>query len=335
MKVWIRARAALTAGLLLGLALAAFPTEAPGGPGLGFNVKGSLNPEEQTRFLRTELENLRGRGVDTARIWLRLQGGTISQKTFPRDWSDEDIGLWAAIQRDFGCRFVFVVNFNDTAEGQRRLFGRFAERGVAYEFIELGNEQYLRKYARGTDGEAVEVGPRTRDMTPEKYIGLCNEYMAAFADLGLPYFVQLAPEKGEAANAAAWNRAIAKAFNEGLFASPAVNASLHLYEKSGRGDLREGQISDARRLFARPIRIAVTEFGVMDKEGPAPSPARIEQELSLAKRIIDRLEAGDVALNQLLYTDYAEPGAAVLHPRSGGLTEKGAKMLGFFVPRWL
>ncbi|MGL5257363.1 MAG: hypothetical protein ACRC76_09995, partial [Proteocatella sp.] len=55
--------------------------------GVGFNTKATLDYKNQCLYLDKELALLKTSGVNTQKIWLRLNGGTISQKTMPSDWS--------------------------------------------------------------------------------------------------------------------------------------------------------------------------------------------------------------------------------------------------------
>ena len=301
---------------------------------VGFNVKGSLSVKEQCSFLRSELEKLKKENIKTEKIWLRLQGGSISQKTYPSDWTDEAILPWAEIQRDFGCQYTFTINFNDTPENQMEFYKRLRSKGITFTFIELGNEQYLPKYALSKIDEFDEVTKRTSNMTAEKYITMCNEYINTFKTAGLPFYVQFAPEKEEKTNAAAWNKAIAEGINNNKFSSKDIHGTIHLYERDGEGSLNEKQINEIRSLVKCQMNMAVTEYGAVDKRDKLSSNELIAQEKSLTTRILRGLHNGDTLLNQVLYTDYDNDKAAVFHPYYHGITPKGKAIFELFKKYW-
>lgn len=306
----------------------------PPGIQVGFNAKGSLAVSEQTQFLQNELKKWKEQNISTEKVWLRLQGGSISQKTYPEEWSDHDIREWVQVQKEYGVSYIFVVNFNDEPKDQANFYKRMTDLGMKFAFVELGNEQYLPKYRESKVDESEEVTKRTSGMTPKKYIQLSEEYIQAFQAFDLPYYIQFAPEKEDQTNTTEWNREIAHAINTNAFSSEKINGTLHLYERNGDGSLNEAQISDIKNLVKRPISIAITEYGVVDKKGKLTSQKRIDQEMHLTKRILNQLQDGDVLLNQLLYTDYKQVGGAVFHPDFDGLTPKGKNMVDLFKQYW-
>lgn len=302
---------------------------------VGFNAKGNLNVKQQCTYLRQELANLKKQGVDTSKIRIRLQGGSISQKTYPSDWSDAAIKEWAKIQKDYGCQFAFVVNFNDTAKSQLSFYNRLKKVGMKFSFIELGNEQYLPKFALSKVDEYDEVTKRTANMTTKKYISMCNEYMKEFKATKLPFYVQFAPENKDNTSYDAWNKAIAKAIDNKEFASKNVHGTVHLYERGGDGSLNAKQIQSLRKLVKTKIKIAVTEYGVVDKKGKLTTKERIAQEKNLTTRILSVMQKGDLLLNQVLYTDYKDDEAAILHPKYKGITPKGKEIMNIYKKFWI
>ncbi|WP_279285350.1 hypothetical protein [Clostridium butyricum] len=311
-----------------------FKNEIKNYPNLGFNVKGSLSVDEQTKYLRNELNRLQKSGIDTSKIWLRLQGGTISQKTYPSDWTDEMISLWADIQKDFGCKLIFVVNFNDTANGQIKFMNRMESKGMNFSAIELGNEQYLARYTEKYSGKFEEVTKRTANMTVNKYVKLSNEYIESMQGKNIPFYVQFAPDKEEAQKLKSWNTDMVNAVNENKFSSRNINGTLHLYEKNGPSSLDTYQIQSIRGKINGDFCIAVTEYGVLDKKYDLNEGEYIQYEKNLTDRLIKQMKSGDILLNQVLYTDYKEEGAAVLHPDYDGVTKKGESILGQFTSIW-
>lgn len=300
---------------------------------LGFNAKGSLNTGEQTDFFRVKLDELKANGKSTDKIYIRLQGGTISQKTYPSDWSDDDINNWAKIQKDFGCPFIFVVNLNDSAESQLSFYNRMVQSGMEFCMIELGNEQYLAKFTQSKVDEFDEVTDRTAGMTPEKYVELCNEYIDVFPDT-LKFGVQFAPDKEGNTNMEAWNESMSDLINSNAFHSSRLVGTVHLYERDGDSSLNEQQIVNLKNSVQTDISIAVTEYGAIDSTGTLSEEELISQEINLTNRLISCLGSNDILLNQVLYTDYKTVGAAVFHLQYSGITPKGTAIFEIFENYW-
>lgn len=301
----------------------------------GFNAKATLSSAEQCTFVYKELKKLQTSGIHTDKIWFRLNGGTISQKTMPSDWSDYMIKEWAKLQQEFNCPYIFVVNFNDSPESQLSFYQRLKDSGIRFSAIELGNEQYLPKFSKEYTGKYEEVSKRTANMTSQKYIKLCNEYIQSFILEKLPFYVQFAPEHEDKNDYTLWNDAIAKAINDGSFTSSNIHGTIHLYERDGSGTLDAAQITRIRNLVKAPIKLAVTEFGVADKRKNLPYEQFIKQEKELTNRIIQQLKNGDLLLNQVLYTDYKSTTAEIFHPKFNGITPKGKIMIELLKKYWL
>lgn len=303
---------------------------------VGFNAKGNLDTTNQYKYVRSQFAALKKKKADTGKIYIRLQGGTISQKSYSKNWSEGQIKLWAKLQKDYKCKYIFVVNFNDTSARQLKFYQRFLKARIKFSMIELGNEQYLPKFAESKAKEYDEVTKRTSAMTASKYIHLCNAYIKVFKKYKLPFYVQFAPESDKNKNLYdKWNASIIKAINNKKFASDKINGTIHLYERDGAGTLKTKQITSIRKKVRPQIHIAVTESGVVDKKGTLPENSYAEQELELTKRILAQMRSGDIMLNQVLYTNYKTAGSAVLHPKSKGVTVKGKKILGFLQKYWI
>lgn len=303
---------------------------------VGFNAKGNLDTTNQYKYVRSQFAALKKKKADTGKIYIRLQGGTISQKSYSKNWSESQIKLWAKLQKAYKCKYIFVVNFNDTSTNQLKFYQRFLKAGIKFSMIELGNEQYLPKFAESKTKEYDEVTKRTSAMTASKYIYLCNAYIKVFKKYKLPFYVQFAPESDKNKNLyGKWNTSIIKAINNKKFASDKINGTIHLYERDGAGTLNAKQITSIRKKVKPQIHIAVTESGVVDKKGTLPENSYAEQELELTKRILAQMRSGDIMLNQVLYTNYKTAGSAVLHPKSKGVTVKGKKIIGFLQKYWI
>ena len=301
---------------------------------VGFNAKGSLSVKEQCSYISKQLGTWKKDKIDTSKIWIRLQGGTISQKTYPKDWSADEYRQWADIQKKYKVKLIFVVNLNDTASSQLGLYKKFVKAGLKFSAIELGNEQYLARYKGSLTEKYDEVTKRTANMTPAKYIKLCNEYIKVMKNYKLPFYVQFAPENSTNKDYAAWNKEIAKGINKNQFLSTDIHGTIHLYERNGSGTLNEKQITSIRKLVNKPIHMAITESGVVDKKGELTEQQYIKQEVALTKRILSEMKKGDIILNQVLYTDYKTIGSAVLHDKSKGLTSKGKAIYKLFKQFW-
>lgn len=299
---------------------------------VGFNAKGNLSTNEQTELLEKELFNLRANNIDTGKIWLRLNGGTISQKSYSKDWLEEDIKKWSKIQTEYNCKFIFVINFNDTPKNQKEFFNRFIKQNISFSFIELGNEQYLKKFSKIANNNEDEVTNRTENMTVTKYISMSKEYINEFSQEGLPFYLQMAPNFYEREEYLKWNKAIANAINSNEFFYKDIGITLHLYERGGPSSLNVKQINLAKELIEKPIKMAITEYGVINSNEKVVVSEVIKQEIDLSKRILDTVSDGDTVLNQVLFTDYKEVGTADIHKLYEGLTPKGREILNIFTP---
>lgn len=302
--------------------------------GVGFNAKATLSTQEQYFYVNKMFNTLKEQGVKTDKIWLRLNGGTVSQKVMPDDWSDDMISKWAQLQEIYGLKYMFVVNFNDTPQSQLIFYNRLKKGGIQFEGIELGNEQYLPKFAESKVDEYSEVTDRTKDMTPDKYIQMCNEYINEFQSEDVRFYVQFAPQKEDKVDYTKWNKRIAQAVNGKEFVSTYIGGSIHLYERDGYGSLDVKQINAIRSLMVESIPFAVTESGVVDKKGKITYNEFIEQEEYLISRVLEELKNGDLYFNQVLYTDYKKVGPEVVHPQYNGVTPKGEAVIELLKQYW-
>ena len=302
---------------------------------LGFNAKGNLDTNRQCRYVKKLFKSLRKKNVSTDKIYLRLQGGTISQKTFSKDWTDKSIEAWAKIQQEYQCNYIFVINFNDTVKNQYKFYQRMEQKGLKFSAIELGNEQYLPKFADSKIEGYEEVTKRTANMTPEKYVEACKTYIKQFKKCKLPFYVQFAPksERNEK-KYKTWNKTIISAINHEEFGYKKIYGSIHLYERNGANSLDIEQIKKIRNKIKKKCFFAVTEYGVVNKKKTLMEDDDISQEIELTKRILKEMKSGDIILNQVLYTNYKTIGSAVIHPLSNGLTAKGEEIMQLFKKYW-
>ncbi len=288
----------------------------------GFNVRAPRDTENQCSAIEKVFSQWQKDGVNTKMIMLRLNGGTISQRTYPDSWTDDNIKRWASVQKQFGCPFIFTINFNDTPQNQFAFFTKLLQSGMQFAAIELGNECYLKKFsASAVPPDTAEVSNRTINMTPEKYIMLSNEYISVFDRENLPFIVQGAPEK-ESGVSQVWNTKITDAVNSKSFFTENIWISIHLYERDGNSSLDTAQINRLRSKIKSPVKIAVTESGVVPDASVKTTQDFIKQEKNLMQRIMNTLHSGDILLNQVLYSDSSASRAPVISP-SGTETEKG------------
>lgn len=304
---------------------------------VGFNVKGNLDTDHQYKYVKKQFTALKKSRIDTGKIYLRLQGGSISQKTYTKNWSNKQITLWRNLQKKYHCKYIFVVNFNDSVSNQVKFYARFQKAGLKFCGIELGNEQYLPKFAESRISQYAEVTKRTADMTPEKYISMCKKYIKAMKKYKLSFYVQFTPKSKSKSNRKsykAWNDAMVRAINGKKLGYGKINGTIHLYERDGSRSTDVKQINRLRKQIGKKFHIAVTESGVVDKKKALSDQEYAKQELELTRRILTQLKSGDILLNQVLYTNYKTIGSAVVHPKKKGLTTKGKEIMKLFKKYW-
>lgn len=302
---------------------------------VGFNAKGNLDTSNQYKYVEKQFAVLKKSRMDTSKIYLRLQGGSISQKTYSKNWSNSQIVLWSKLQKKYNCKYIFVVNFNDSVSNQVKFYARLRKAGLKFYGIELGNEQYLPKFAESKIAQYAEVTKRTAAMTPKKYISMSREYIKAMKKYKLPFYVQFVPKsKSNRKSYKAWNDAMVSAINGKKWGYDKINGTIHLYERDSFGSLDVKQINRLKKRIKHKFNIAVTESGVVDKKNTLSDKEYAKQELELTRRILTQLKSGDMLLNQVLYIDYKTIGSAAIHPLKKGLTTKGKEIMKLFKKYW-
>ncbi len=291
----------------------------------GFNARGMLDPVQQTAWA----DEFFSRMSDRVRrgLVIRVTGGTSSQTTYASDWSDEAVAAWVALQQQQGIRFIYVVNGNGTPQNQRDAIQRWLDAGARFDFIEMMNEYYLPKYARG-DTSRPEV---TRKVTAESYV---NEILPAFwAELDrfhLPYYLILAPSRPDRLRANArmahWNDVIIHAITT-AWADRNLGVTLHLYATGNINQVDYSQIDRLRARLPTGMHIAITEAGIINKK-PGYLRAGLAN-IRLHRRILEHLKPGDYLLDQILYHTGKNNNTASLSPVYGGITPKGREMIAF------
>ena len=282
----------------------------------GLNTKGTLGIPILPSFSAW----LQNQKLDE--IWLRVQGGTISQKEYESDWQDGHIQAWADLYAaNPTVKLVFVANLNDTAENSLKLYNRFLAKGCKFEFIELGNEQYLSKYRLSKD--LPEVTLKTREMSPEKYLALCQEFLPKFN--GSTIVVQLAPNKNKNIDEYYnhWNRTILNATNQ----IPEINYSMHIYANAG---FRWELVEEVQEVIKSKF-LAVTEFGAADAADGEQDNLTEEQFIAMtqvvAERLSEELREQDIVFDQVLWNPWSVPSISF---EDGDLTAKGRAVFDAF-----
>lgn len=297
-------------------------------PFFGFNAKGTLDVPTQTKFANAFFDKITSPNIKKNLV-VRVTAGTYSQLTYMKDWSDEMIKMWVDLQKKQGIRYIYVVNGNDTPANQAQVIQRWLDAGAHFDLIEMMNEYYLPKYAKG-DLSKPEVKEK---ITPEKYV---NEILPAFWKeldrFNLPYYLIFAPTRPGRAGAdkimSHWNDVLTDAVKN-KYPDRQLNATLHLYvlEKANADDFDYDQIDQVRKDLPAGRHIAITEAGVVD---PSLSYQEAGQ-ISVAhyRNILKHLQPGDYLLDQILYNAGKKNNTAALNPQSNGETMKGKAILQF------
>lgn len=292
-----------------------------GKPYFGFNAKANLQMQVQIAYADALFDEIPSEAKEN--LTIRIPGGTLSQKVYSQDFSDDELKSWATLQEKHGFRMVFVVNGNDSPNNQKMFIQRWMDAGVRFDFLEMMNEYYLSKFAKGST-EKAEVSQK---VTPQLYV---NEILPMFFNeldgLGLPYFVICAPAKkgksGERLDA--WNDVIVAALND-QFKNREMGIVLHLYKRSDASAYDYAQINRLRGRISYQPKVAITEMGILDDNASWSEIA--EPTKQHYTRIFSQLGSGDYLFDQVLFNTYGKDNIATLHPKTNGLTPKGEKVV--------
>ncbi len=297
----------------------------------GFNAKGTLDVEQQTRYANAYFdqipENIK------RNMLIRVTGGTYSQLTYEKDWTPERIKAWVDLQKRQGIRFIYVVNGNDMPADQAAVIQKWLDAGAHFDFIEMMNEYYLPKYAKGdlSKEEVKEV------VAPEKYVNtILPDFWNELDQFSLPYYVIFAPSRPgrEVADQIMqhWNEVVSDAIKN-KYPDRQINATIHLYLRDST-DLSlfdYDQIDRVRNELPAGRHIAITEAGVIN---PGLSYQQAG-EIAVAhyRNILKHLQPGDHLLDQILYNAGKRNNTAALNPYASGETMKGKVILQFIQNR--
>lgn len=301
-----------------------------GKPSLGFNAKGTMETELQVAYADDMLAKLDPKVARS--IVIRISGGTLSQKTFLKDWTNEKIKLWADLKVKYGLRYAFTINGNDTPENQLLVLQNWKDHGVEFEYFEMMNEYWQNRY-RKPDLTKPDV---LFQVTPKMYIeNILPRFFAALDVLQVPYHLICAPANVNQYSDS-WNDAIFDAMNNKFKDRTNMGITLHMYAKdqhedeevlSGNFDYK--QIAKLRKRLPPGRSIAITESGVINSKLSYEELGQLES-IHL-KRLSEQLQKGDFVLNQVLYNNYPNDNNAVLHPSTNGVTQKGVYILDWIV----
>ncbi|MGN0355969.1 MAG: glycoside hydrolase family 5 protein [Muricoprocola sp.] len=203
------------------------------------SLKDSSNKDKMYEKTSQKLSEMKKNGNSMSNVYLRPLGSVNSQKTYSKNWSDKQLSSWAKLQKKYGCKYIFTVNFNDTPENQLKFYQRMRKAGMKFSIIELGYQQYLPKYTEYKTCRYDEVTRRTLGMTPAKYVKMCCEYINKFKALKVPFYIQFAPEYSSSRkNYKEWNSYIVSAINKNTF------GNIKMY-----GTIQNGTDADTLKLI--------------------------------------------------------------------------------------
>lgn len=291
----------------------------------GFNTKGSLNTSDQVvqtdAFLGEMSSGLR------KNLIIRVTGGTLSQTTYPNDWTSQMIEQWVQLQQKHNFKMIYVVNGNDSPTSQYGFIQKWIDHGAKFEFLEMLNETYLPKYLSGDTHNHPEV---TEAITPEQYVdAILPKFWKELDKFHLPYYVCLArknpispPQQASIEN---WNKVVISAI-KGKYLFRTLNVTLHLYTTAENQNFDYNQINEIRALLPAGIHIAITEAGVIDDSLSSEALGKLA--VSHYERIFQHLQPGDYLLDQILYNSYPKDNTANLSSVYG-ITNKGQQILKF------
>lgn len=298
-------------------------------PFFGFNAKGTLEVIQQTGYANSYFDQIKSKDIKENLV-VRVTGGTQSQLTYGNDWTKDRISNWVALQKKHGIRFIYVVNGNDSPVKQANIIKKWLDVGAHFDFIEMMNEYYLPKYARG-DTSFEEV---TEEVTPEKYVDIILPvYWKQLDQFHLPYYLIFAPTRSNpGANAVMehWNEVLTTAI-QNKYPNRQLNATIHLYiqNKNDISQFDYGQIDRLRSTLPSGRHIAVTEAGVINKD----LDYQMAGEMAIAhyRKILEHLRPKDYLLDQILYNSSKNNNTAALNPEYNGETPKGKAILQFIL----
>ena len=301
-----------------------------GKPSLGFNAKGTMETELQVEYADKMLAKLDPKVARS--IVIRISGGTLSQKTYLKDWTNEKIKLWADLKVKYGLRYAFTINGNDTPENQLLILQNWKDHAVEFEFFEMMNEYWQNRYSK-PDLTKPDV---LFQVTPEMYIeNMLPRFFATLDVLQVPYHLICAPANVNQYSDS-WNDAIFKAINEKFKARTNMGITLHLYAKEQyedeevqSGNFDYEQIAKLRKRLPPGRSIAITESGVINSKLTYEELGQLES--IHMKRLSQQLQKGDFVLNQVLFNNYPNDNTAVLHPSTNGVTPKGVYILEWII----
>jgi hypothetical protein len=293
--------------------------------GLGFNAKGSHDTLNQVALIDKVFQTYPKEKVKG--FVIRVSGGTLSQKTYPKGWSDTAIKAWINLQNKYELQLSFVVNGNDSSASQAGFLKRWQALGAKFLFVEMMNEYYLAKFRKGKT-EKPEV---TKKITAASYINeILPVFITDFKRFKLPLYIILAPQKKgrSGQHLELWNKTVIDWLNS--TSTPNLGVSLHLYKRDKDVEYPYSQITSLRKRLKKDYSFAITEAGILDRS------IKNSKEMGLYaidhyKKILNYLGPSDFLLDHVLYTNYKKASAIeTIHWNSKGITDKGKMVLDYF-----
>lgn len=302
------------------------PPESFAKPYFGFNAKGSTNTAEQVALSDTFLNRL---PADVKKnLAIRVTGGTLSQTTYPANWTDVMIQQWVSLQQKHLFRLIFVVNGNDAPQSQAALIQRWISKGAKFDFLEMMNETYLPKYLYGDTANNPEV---TEAISPEKYADtILPNFWTHLDQFNLPYYVCLARNNAtgntqQQALMDHWNDVVINAI-KGKFITKNVHATIHLYSNQNIASFDYNQVNVLRQRLPLGRHIAITEAGIIDDN--LSSTDLGNSAVQHYRNILNQLNSGDYLFDQVLYAPEPNNNTSNLSSLYG-ITAKGNIILDF------
>jgi len=337
------------------------PVSAPGPAASDGPSPPPTQGESDVRPLRSDLAlvNTRPRDTpfDSLEPWIdgigyvRAWGGSRAMVTFPTldavpqvlldetgrnafDVINEDqIDGLLALQQAHGTQLVYDVNVNDQLDSQTEFLTLLLERGVDIAMLEMGNELYLPKFAKG-DTSAIGV---TRAWTVDQYVDLLRDWGPRLRDVvpGVPLY-GVGASHGSTDAAGDTTR---RQWNESLFAAIKQRPGLidgitfHHYaggDASGASD-EEVTVGDAEFAYLDTfgdLPVAITESGYRSATVTEATLNRAEAFWSALRA---RLKPGDVFGIHVMYNPSNQAGSRAMSLYD----ENGRTAVGDRVAQWL
>jgi uncharacterized membrane protein YgcG len=312
----------------------------------GMNVRGTPTNSLQYSVVRQMFLDQEADGFDLSTFWVRPMAGdatkdyAVNSEDLPQQFFDD----WVSLQDEFGIKIMHIINPNENATKQRALYDRWISSGAELHAAEIGSELYLPKYVASTpdqpvggpDGGFDYVSPHLTEMTAIKYMeAIVPPYVEAFKDTGIPISLVTAPKKPDGTQAGEfrkqWNVDVANRIEDLGYDN--LHVSYHIYETPT--DIIDFNYLDTlRALLPDGTRFFINEFGKIQDPNNSADPvvrlAHAQREIEIAQDIYEKLEPGDMLMNQVLYNTASSGYGLAFNSNKDGITAKGELIFDFF-----